>query len=531
MTQEEFQKICLKKDLLLDDALLETLSSFSDSEVATQLLEKVKFFLGKKFLTLSVFKKNEAKVNEIIDKNFSEGKINKIELRKKLNISSDPPEFGVHENKVLKKNTPKNSFTPKVLLSPQTTPKKLEVKDFVLFFRNRYNTFKEILESNPSLENLTSINKLSNEKQKISVVGIVTEKKITKNNNLVLEIEDPTGKIKVIINSGKEDLLKEGEDIVLDSVLGFKGTGNNEVLFANEIIFPEANLTERKKSDKEEYALFIGDVHYGSKNFLEKSFLKFIDYLNGNVPDTPESKKIKYLFIVGDLITGVGNYPNQELDLKVPNLETQFANIAALLGKIRKDIQIIISPGNHDCVRLMEPQPLLDEAYAWPLYELENVTLTGNPSLINICEGENFNGFKVLTYHGFSFPYYANTVPKLISDKAMNQPEKIMKFLLKHRHLAPTHTSTQYFPSEKDNLIIREIPDIFVSGHTHKSGVTHFNNILLISVSSWEGFTSYQEKFGNKPDHCKVPMLNLNTRQIKILDFETEEEGIRLYQE
>ena len=113
----------------------------------------------------------------------------------------------------------------------------------------------------------------------------------------------------------------EGEDIVLDSVLGFKGTGNNEVLFANEIIFPEANLPERKKSDKEEYALFIGDIHYGSKNFLEKSFLKFIDYLNGNVPNTPESKKIKYLFIVGDLITGVGNYPNQELDLKVPNLE------------------------------------------------------------------------------------------------------------------------------------------------------------------------------------------------------------------
>jgi len=106
-----------------------------------------------------------------------------------------------------------------------------------------------------------------------------------------------------------------------------------------------------------------------------------------------------------------------------------------------------------------------------------------------------------------------------------------MKYLLKHRHLAPTYTSNQFFPLEKDGLLIRKTPDIFVSGHTHKSGVTYFNNVLIISVSSWEGLTSYQEKFGNKPDHCKVPMLNLKTRQIKILDFETGEDGIKLYQE
>ena len=47
-----------------------------------------------------------------------------------------------------------------------------------------------------------------------------------------------------------------------------------------------------------------------------------------------------------------------------------------------------------------------------------------------------------------------------------------------------------------------------------------FFHILMISVSSWEGKTPYQEKFGNEPDHCKVPMLNLKTRAVKILDFE-----------
>jgi len=253
---------------------------------------------------------------------------------------------------------------------------------------------------------------------------------------------------------------------------------------------------------------------------MEENFLRFIDYLNGKVPNTPEVDKIRYLFIIGDLVTGIGNYPNQERDLKVMNLEDQFGGIAELLGRIRKDIKIIISPGNHEGVRLMEPQPLFDEKYAWALYEMENVVLVENPFMVNIGAQENFSGFTVLGYHGFSYPFYAGNVPRLAKAKAMNNPEKIIEYLLKHRHLAPTHGSVQYFPCEKDAHIIREVPDIFLSGHVHKSAVIYFNNILIISSSSWEAMTPYQEKFGNIPDYCKVPIFNLKTRAIKILDFE-----------
>jgi DNA polymerase II small subunit len=148
-----------------------------------------------------------------------------------------------------------------------------------------------------------------------------------------------------------------------------------------------------------------------------------------------------------------------------------------------------------------------------------------NPSLVNIGAREGFEGFDVLVYHGFSFPYYANNISSLVSERAMNAPEKIMSYLLKYRHLAPTNGSVQYFPLEKDPFLIKKSPDIFVSGHTHKSGVSYFNNILLVSGSSWEGRTPYQEKFGNNPDHCKVPLINLKTRAVKILDFESYPEG------
>ncbi len=518
MKEKDLQSRCLKKKILLDKTLSKIFSSFEDSLIVDLLLEKIKALSGKKFLNFSLIKKNKEEIISFLEKNPSI----KEEERKKIYSS-----FGFLEERIKKKKNPFNreNSEVKILSSSLCLGRKIEVKDFVTYFRKRYEDLKNFLQEKKGLENLVSINKIPKEKQKFSIIGMVYNKKITKNKNLLLEVEDLGGKIKVLINSNKEALLKEGEDILLDAVLGFKGTGNSEILFANEVFFPETFLSEKKKGNLEEYAIFIGDIHYGSKNFLEEDFLKFIDYLNGGLPNTPESSKIKYLFIVGDLVTGIGNYPDQEKDLLVKDLEEQFEGIAKILSKIRKDIKIIISPGNHDGVRLMEPQPFLNEKYAWPLYDLENVIFTENPSLINIGKRDNFEGFKVLLYHGFSFPYYANNVPKLMLKKAMNQPEKIMEFLLKNRHLAPTHASTQYFPLEKDPLLIREVPDIFVSGHTHKSGVMRYNNILVLSSSSWEGKTPYQEKFGNEPDHCKAILFNLKSQAVKILDFETKKKN------
>ena len=128
-----------------------------------------------------------------------------------------------------------------------------------------------------------------------------------------------------------------------------------------------------------------------------------------------------------------------------------------------------------------------------------------------------------MLYHGFSYPYYANTVPSLI-EEGVNAPEKIMAYLLKSRHLAPTHASIQYFPSEIDNHAIKKIPDVFVSGHLHNCAISSYNGVLLISNSTWEDETEYQRQKGNRrPDFCKVPMLNLKTRAIKVLDFEGDQ--------
>ena len=545
MITKEILNFCIKKGLLIDNEVLSLFKDTEDIETVKLIIEKIKESPKKRILTKEIFYENKSKVREfLLSSSKGNSKLEKLRIklglsieisRQKAEILDNSPKSQMKRelevldgkasfNQHTREETGKppdmeDSSSVKILSMPSSFGKKIEVKDFVTHFRGRFSEMRNSLQEHSELNNLISINKISGNRQGISVIGMVYNKKITKNKNIMLEVEDLTGRIKVLINQNKQEVYKKAEDIVLDSVMGIKGSGNRDIIFANNVFFPESFLFERKKSPVEEIALFISDIHIGSNLFLEKNFLKFIDYLNGKIPNTPETDKIKYLFVVGDMIAGVGCYPNQERDLKIVDLEEQYSRAAELFGKIRKNIKIIMLPGNHDCVRLMEPQPILDERYAWPLYNLRNITLTTNPSLVNIGAKKNFPGFNVLAYHGFSFPYYAQNVPSLIKEKAINSPDKVMAYLLKNKHLAPTYASVQSAPSEKDSLMIREAPDIFVSGHTHKNGVSYYNNTLVISNSCWEDLMPYQEKMGFTSDYCKVPMFNLKTREVKILDF------------
>lgn len=530
MNPKEILKFCIDKGLLIDGEALKLLSETNDGESVKLIIERLKDSTQKRIITKQFFEQNREKINEFFldlpkekQKKLEKLKINlglQIEISKE--VATEIISTKKEEIQLGQKPTEESEINVKVLSEIPSFKKKIVVEDFVTIFRDRFEEMKTLLQEHQELENPISINKLSQRKERASLIGMVLDKRVTKNKNLLLEIEDLTGRTRVLINQNKPELYEIAEDITPDSVVGFTGFGDREIFFASNIVFPDAVILEKKKSPVEECALFIGDLHYGSKLFMEKNFLKFIDYLNGKV-STPkeekEVKKIKYLFLVGDVVSGIGNYPSQQKDLEIEDIEEQFQGLAGLLGKIRRDIKIIISPGNHDGVRLLEPQPLLDEKYAWPLYNLKNVVLTGNPSCVNIGWKKNFSGFNILTYHGFSYMFYANNIPSLIK-KELNAPEQIMKYLLKNRHLAPTHTSTQYFPFEKDMLLIKKVPDIFVSAHTHKCAVSSYNNILLISTATWEEETEYQKRKGNQPDFCKAPMFNLKTREIKILDFE-----------
>jgi DNA polymerase II small subunit len=448
---------------------------------------------------------------------FNEFMLNKL-LKKKLNILEKP-------DKSLLKNQNNENQNVKIINSYNKIPQKLSVQDFTMHYQKRYDIMRTILQSRTELLAPISINRIlsKRDKEKISTIGMVFEKNYTKNKNLILTLEDNTGSIKILINNNKKEIFEKAKDIVLDEVIGIKGVNGDKIIFVDDLFFPDIPKNELiKKSNDEDYMAVISDVHIGSELFLEEEFLKFINWINcksGNKEQREVASKIKYLFIVGDLVDGVGIYPNQDDEQNIPDIKLQYQKSADLLSLIRKNINIIICPGNHDAVRLAEPQPVLDKVLAKPLYHMENVSLVSNPSLVNIGSNE---GFDVLLYHGYSYDDYSDNVESIRFSGATvsDRTNMVMKFLLQKRHLAPTHGSTLFIPDpESDDLIIDKVPDFFLSGHIHKSNVTQYGKVTKIAGSCWQSITPFQIKVGHSPEPGRVPIVNLKTRETKILKF------------
>lgn len=413
----------------------------------------------------------------------------------------------------------------KIILSYDIESKKRDINDFVKYFNVRYQTLQKILFNRQEIKNTISITRLYGKKDKdnVSVIGLVKDKYKSKSGHIILTLEDPTGTINVIVSKHKPELYKEAESIVLDEVIGVSGMSGDRTIFVNNIVWPDIPEQELKKSKDDAYAIFLSDFHIGSNKFLEKEFKRFLKWINadlGNEEQTNIAKKVKYIFIIGDLVDGCGIYPNQEEELEIKDIYEQYKFCAELLEQIPSHMNLIIAPGNHDAMRIAEPQPPLYKDFAGPLYKLPNVIMVSNPAMVNIHSSKDFPGFDVLLYHGYSFDYFVANVDYIRNNGAYDRADLIMKFLLKRRHLAPTHTSTLYIPNqEEDPLVINKVPDIFATGHLHKAVGANYKNITLICGSCWQSKTTFQEKIGHNPEPCRVPIINLQNRAIKILKF------------
>jgi DNA polymerase II small subunit len=414
----------------------------------------------------------------------------------------------------------------KIVFSYNSESKKRDVQDFVAYFNQRYTQIEKIMKNRAELQNLLAIKRIKQKKDKdtISLIGLVNDINTTKNGNIILTVEDKTDSINVLINKNKPELFDLAKDIVNDEVIGITGVNGDNIVFANNVIWPDIPLNrDVKKASDESYAIFLSDLHFGSDHFLEENLNKFLGWIKGEAGSEQQkdiAKKIKYIFIVGDVVDGCGIYPGQEDELTIDDIYKQYEACAQFLKKIPSHIPIIICPGNHDAMRLSEPQPVLYKDFAKPLWEIPNIIMVSNPAMVNIHASEGFSGFDVLLYHGYSFDYYVANVDGIRLNGGYDRPDLIMKFLLKRRHLAPTHTSTLYIPdANKDYLVIEQIPDFFVTGHIHKSSISNYKNITIICGSCWQSKTPFQEKVGHHPEPCRVPIVNLQTREAKIMRF------------
>ncbi len=406
---------------------------------------------------------------------------------------------------------PKVAEIPPVIIERQITKSLSDGKleSYVSLFNDRFRTLSRLVRRNPSMRDAGFLSNLHPDEEN-KVVGMIADIQTFPNGRVRVVLEDSDGRLNIMLKEEKESL-----NLLNDEVIGVSGKLNRQgnTLFVNSpIVRPHfGRYREFSRADEPYIAIFISDIHLGSGTFKEKEWDKFISWLNGEVDYHKEwIPNPGYLIIAGDAVDGIDSYPGQEADLSITDVWEQYSELSKSVSKIPNQIQSVIMPGNHDAVRLMEPQlPLPDRVIK---NFGDNLTFTANPVLLNLA------GVKVLCYHGKS-------LDDLVSLREMSyeDPINMMKELLNRRHLAPIYgAKTPLAPEKQDHLLIREVPDIFVTGHVHSFGIERHNGVLMINPGTWQAQTDYQKMMGFQPDPCRAVAVNLQTFETQVLDFNFE---------
>ena len=379
-------------------------------------------------------------------------------------------------------------------------------------FASRFNKLKQIMSDRPEskkvreIADVKSITKIDDD---LFVWGLVSDRKSDRNITKIT-LEDPTGSIEIVVFEG--DLKDAADALLMDQFAMVRIIpAKNGGFFAKEILLPDIPEHPSNRSKTETYAVFLSDLHVGSKYFMEQELQDLIDWISSA---DPVARKIRFIVIGGDLIEGVGVFPNQEKTLNQFTTEAQLEKSFEVLDKIPKHIKVFLISGNHDAGRKALPQPAIPKMYNSELWDRENFFMLGNPSMVSL------NGVKVLMYHGQSIDDVVRTTPGVSYDK----PAAVMRHFLKARHMSPIYGSrTPIAPETEDMMVIDDVPDIFHSGHVHFVGLDMYKGVLIVNSGAWQRQTDFQESVGITPTPGMAIIVNLQTMKVFQKDFRVEE--------
>ncbi|TAN39078.1 MAG: DNA polymerase II small subunit, partial [Candidatus Methanoperedens sp.] len=212
-----------------------------------------------------------------------------------------------------------------------------EYTDFVGYFKDRYTLLGDLLRKRISARPVESLKKRNMDtREPLSVIGMVLDIRTTANGHRLIEVEDSTGTIPVLVHKEKDkELFEMAGSLLMDEVIGVTGTlsGDGSLIFANSIIRPDIPNTQKISLARENArgkAVFISDIHVGSKTFLEDAWLRFVDWLGD---------EIDYLIIAGDVVDGIGIFPGQDRELAILDIYEQYAKAAEYLNAVPRHIK------------------------------------------------------------------------------------------------------------------------------------------------------------------------------------------------
>ncbi|MBI4162348.1 MAG: hypothetical protein HY513_01585 [Candidatus Aenigmarchaeota archaeon] len=238
-------------------------------------------------------------------------------------------EKNVNFFKVVKQYTPKDVVT---------------TSDFIAHFNQKYEKLKQIIINRIS-KNFISLDKLSNNKADVFVIGIV--KNIEKQaEGIKLDIEDLTGTASVY--------LKQIDDVDLDDVIAIQGVDGGKNIYNAKILFPDVPLKQPAKNYGK--VCFISGLGFSEapEKTVEQAFQEV------------QSHKFDMMFVVGST-----------KDCK---------KFEEFISKYMSSIHIATVPS--------EKYPQKPEEF-----NLENITPLTNPSMVEV------NGIKILAVSEFRLGY------------------------------------------------------------------------------------------------------------------------------
>src|SRR3989339_1242667 len=248
MEQETIQKkkvvdFFLKKNILLSSDILGSLEEKDLETQYTLITQKIKL---ENFLFFNKDLREAIQKSPPIDINWFDLEKSRALLEK----GTDNKIYSQFLRFILAQKTKAKEKKVNIIFSYEEDSKKRGIQDFVQYFNARYQSIEKILRTRPELQNITTINRVLNKRDRetLSLIGIVADKQKTKNGNLMLRIEDQTGTINVLVNKNKPEIFEEAKSIVLDEIIGINGVNGENIIFANKIIWPEISFKELKKS-------------------------------------------------------------------------------------------------------------------------------------------------------------------------------------------------------------------------------------------------------------------------------------------
>jgi DNA polymerase II small subunit len=391
------------------------------------------------------------------------------------------------------------------------------IEDFLEYFHDRFKRMEKILRQRIDVKSAASVMDAlrAQPSAKLKIIGMITEKRESK-RRIILTVEDLQTSVTVLVpQNAPEEVQKKARMLLLDQVVCMAVIKTRStLLIVEDIILPEIGQRSQHRAAVPVYAVLTSDIHVGSMKFQREAFNRFILWLNGkhgNERMREMASHVKYVLIAGDIVDGVGVYPNQVRELALKDVHKQYHLAAKYIEQIPDYIEVVVIPGNHDATRKAAPQPAIADAFLETLQESRKVYSLGNPCLVSI------HNVEVLMDHGRSLDDVISTVPGM----SHNNPERAMRLLLQGRHLAPVYGGkTMLAPGNRDFLVIEHIPDIFHSGHVHTLGYTNYRGVLLVNSGGWQTQTEYMRRLGLVPTPGRVPVINLQTLEVNVAAFD-----------